>query len=148
MGTPLTYAAGRGAPSAIEGTIASFFEWFGELGLFCKNTVSALFTDGFEGREFLRQLDTAGSKSLPLIALAGAATGAVISMQTRASLISLGAKSMLPAVIIFSLIRETAPIITALVASGRVGAGLGAELGAMRVTEQIDAMEASAVNPY
>jgi phospholipid/cholesterol/gamma-HCH transport system permease protein len=148
MGTPLTEAAGRVTPSAIERTIASFFEWFGELGLFCKNTVGALFTGGFEGREFLRQLDAAGSKSLPLIALAGAATGAVISMQTRASLSSLGAKSMLPAVIIFSLIRETAPIITALVTSGRVGAGFGAELGAMRVTEQIDAMEASAVNPY
>ena len=96
----------------------------------------------------MRQLDSIGSKSLPLVALAGAATGVVISMQTRDSLIRFGAKSTLPAVIIFSIIKETGPIITALVVSGRVGAGIGAELGSMKVTEQIDAMEASAVNPY
>jgi phospholipid/cholesterol/gamma-HCH transport system permease protein len=144
-----TPASARGRFLAPIGkTFVSFFEWFGELGLFFKNTAHASFTGAFEGREFLRQLDTAGSKSLPLIALAGAATGAVISMQTRVSLIRFGAKSMLPAIIIFSLIKETVPIITGLVASGRIGAGFGAELGAMRVTEQIDAMEASAVNPY
>jgi phospholipid/cholesterol/gamma-HCH transport system permease protein len=55
---------------------------------------------------------------------------------------------MLPTVIVFALIRETGPIITGLVVSGRVGAGIGAELGSMKVTEQIDAMEVSAVNPY
>jgi phospholipid/cholesterol/gamma-HCH transport system permease protein len=72
----------------------------------------------------------------------------VLSLQTRDSLIRFGAKSFLPAVIVFSLIRETGPIITGLVVSGRVGAGIGAELGSMKVTEQIDAIEASAVNPY
>jgi phospholipid/cholesterol/gamma-HCH transport system permease protein len=147
MGTLFT-TAGRVTPPLFARDLASFFEWFGELGFFCKNTIHALFISAFEGREFLRQLDAAGSKSLPLIALAGAATGAVISMETRASLTRLGGKSMLPAIIIFSLVKETAPIITGLVASGRIGAGFGAELGAMRVTEQIDAMEASAVNPY
>ena len=147
METSATQAGGI-ARSSVGKSVTSFFDWFGAVGYFCKNTVHALFTGSFEGREFLRQLDSAGSKSLPLIALAGAATGVVISMQTRASLIRVGAKSMLPAVIIFSLIKETAPIITGLVASGRIGAGFGAELGAMRVTEQIDAMEASAVNPY
>ena len=59
-----------------------------------------------------------------------------------------GAKAMLPAVIVFSLIKESGPVITALIVSGRVGAGIGAELGSMRVTEQIDAMEVSAVDPY
>ena len=63
-------------------------------------------------------------------------------------MVRFGAKALLPALIVFSLIRETGPIITGLVVSGRVGAGIGAELGAMKVTEQIDAMEASAVNPY
>jgi phospholipid/cholesterol/gamma-HCH transport system permease protein len=123
-------------------------EWFGELGLFAGRVFHAIFTRPFEGSEFLRQLDSIGSKSLPLVALAGAATGVVLSMQTRESLIRFGAKSMLPAVIIYSIIRETGPIITALIVSGRVGAGIGAELGSMKVTEQIDAMEASAVNPY
>lgn len=82
------------------------------------------------------------------MALAGAATGVVLSLQTRDSLIRFGAKSMLPAVIVFSVIKESGPVITALVVSGRVGAGIGAELGSMKVTEQIDAMEASAVDPY
>lgn len=122
-------------------------EWVGDLGLFCWHVAKALFSRPFEGAEFLRQLDAIGAKSLPLIALAGAATGAVLSLQTRDSLSRFGAKSLLPAVIVFSLIKETGPVITGLVASGRVGAGIGAELGSMRVTEQIDAMEASAVDP-
>src|SRR5579864_4926735 len=125
-----------------------FFEWFGELGLFCRRLAHALFVPPYEGGELIRQLDSIGSKSLPLVAMAGAATGVVLSLQTRDSLTRFGAKSMLPAVIIFSLIKETGPIITGLVVSGRVGAGIGAELGSMRVTEQIDAMEASAVDPY
>src|SRR6266852_7495212 len=78
----------------------------------------------------------------------GAATGIVLTLSTRDSLIRFGAKSFLPAVIIFSIIKESGPIITALVVSGRAAAGIGAELSAMKVTEQIDAMEASAVNPY
>src|SRR6185369_11314530 len=61
---------------------------------------------------------------------------------------SVGAKSLLPTVIVYSLIRESGPIITALVVSGRAAAGIGAELGSMKVTEQIDAMEASAVDPF
>jgi phospholipid/cholesterol/gamma-HCH transport system permease protein len=126
----------------------AFVEWFGELGLFCARVARAIFSRPFEFREFLRQLDEIGSKTVPLVALAGAATGVVLFLQTRESLTRFGAKSMLPTVIVFSLIRETGPIITGLIASGRVGAGIGAELGSMRVTEQIDAMEASAVNPY
>jgi phospholipid/cholesterol/gamma-HCH transport system permease protein len=134
-------------PSAMSFVI-SFFEWFGDLGIFCGRTAKSAFTPPFEFREFVRQLDAIGSKSLPLVALAGAATGVVLSLQTRDSLTRFGAQSMLPAVIAFSLIRETGPVITGLVVSGRVGAGIGAELGSMKVTEQIDAMEASAVNPY
>ena len=128
--------------------VVSFFEWFGELGLFSRRLVHAIFVPPYEWRELVRQLDAIGSKSLPLVAMAGAATGVVLSLQTRDSLTRFGAKSMLPAVIIFSLIKESGPIITALVVSGRVGAGIGAELGSMRVTEQIDAMEVSAVDPY
>jgi len=135
------------APSAPDFVTAAF-EWFGELGVFCSRVVKSVFTRPFEWSEFLHQLDSAGSKSLPLAALAGAATGVVLSLQSRDSLVRFGAKSMLPTVIVFSIIKEMGPIITGLVASGRIGAGFGAELGSMRVTEQIDAMEASAVNPY
>lgn len=124
------------------------FEWFGELGVFCSRVAKAIFTLPFEGGELLRQLDAIGSKSLPLVALAGAATGVVLSLQTRDSLTRFGAKALLPSMIVFSLVKEMGPIITGLVVSGRVGAGIGAELGSMKVTEQIDAMEVSAVNPY
>src|ERR1700733_12699598 len=128
--------------------LQAMVEWVGDLGFFCWRVAKAACTRPLEGAEFLRQLDAIGAKSLPLVALAGAATGVVMSLETRDSLTRFGAKSMLPAVIAFTLIKEMGPIITGLVASGRVGAGIGAELGSMKVTEQIDAIEVSAVNPY
>ena len=142
-------------PSLVRTTLASlwspfnsFLEWFGELGIFAWQVMRVAFRRPFEGRELMRQLDEIGSKSLPLVALAGAAIGAVLALQSRSSLVRFGAKSMLPAALVFSIIHETGPIVTGLVVSGRVGAGLGAELGSMKVTEQIDAIEASGVNPY
>lgn len=123
-------------------------EWFGDIGNFCVRLVKGAFAPPFEVRELLNQMDDVGAKSLPLVALAGAAIGVVLSMHTRDSLIRFGAKSMLPAIIILSIVKESGPIITALVVSGRVAAGIGAELGSMKVTEQIDAIEASAVDPY
>jgi phospholipid/cholesterol/gamma-HCH transport system permease protein len=131
-----------------SGPVSEFLEWFGDLGIFFWRVVQAAMTPPYELGEFFRQLDEIGSKSLPLVALAGAATGVVLSLQARFSLTRFGAKSMLPAAIVFSIVRETGPIITGLVVSGRVGAGIGAELATMKVTEQIDAIEASAVNPY
>jgi len=105
-------------------------------------------TPPYEWRELFRQCDAVGARSFPLVALAGAATGVVLSLETRDSLVRFGAKSFLPAIIVFSIIKESGPVITGLVVSGRAGAGIGAELGSMKVTEQIDAMEASAVDPY
>ena len=134
--------------SSSSSLITDFLEWFGDLGIFFWRVLRAGVTPPFEFGELFRQLDEIGSKSLPLVALAGAATGVVLSLQTRDSLTRFGAKAMLPAVIVFSLIKESGPVITGLIVSGRVGAGIGAELGSMRVTEQIDAMEVSAVNPY
>jgi phospholipid/cholesterol/gamma-HCH transport system permease protein len=130
------------------GLISSFFEWFGDLGAFCGRLIRSAVLPPYEIREFLKQCDSVGSLSLPLVALAGGATGVVLSLETRESLVRFGAKSMLPAVIVYSVLRESGPIITGLVVSGRVAAGIGAELGSMKVTEQIDAMEASAVDPF
>ena len=129
-------------------TAAAFFEWFGDMGIFCGRLLAPFFVPPYEVREFIRQFDELGAKSLPLAALAGAATGVVLSLSTRDSLVRFGAGSLLPAVIVLSLVKESGPIITALVVSGRAAAGIGAELGAMKVTEQIDAIEVSAVNPY
>jgi phospholipid/cholesterol/gamma-HCH transport system permease protein len=127
--------------------IVNFFEWFGEFGSFCARLARTAFVPPYERQEFVRQLDEVGARSLLLVALAGAATGVVLSLETRDSLLRFGAKPLLPAVIVISIIKESGPIITGLMASGRVGAGIGAELAAMKVTEQIDAIEASAVDP-
>jgi phospholipid/cholesterol/gamma-HCH transport system permease protein len=146
-GWPLSGRSKKNAALAKD-FIAQFFEWFGELAMFCWRLVQRALTPPYEIREFIRQLDAVGAKSLPLVALAGAATGVVLSLETSDSLARFGAKSMLPGVIVFSIFKESGPVITGLVVSGRVGAGIGAELGSMKVSEQIDAMEASAVDPY
>lgn len=144
--------SGIGVPSKganlLKDLLARFFEWFGELGMFCWRLVRSAVAPPYEIRELLRQMDAIGAMSLPLVALAGAATGVVLSLEISDSLARFGAKSMLPEVIVFSIIKESGPVITGLVVSGRVGAGIGAELGSMKVSEQIDAMDASAVDPY
>jgi phospholipid/cholesterol/gamma-HCH transport system permease protein len=131
-----------------KGLINEFLEWFGDLGVFLWQVIRAAVTPPFEFRELFRQLDEIGSKSLPLVALAGAAIGVVLSLEARNSLTRFGARSLLPATIVFSVVHEIGPIISGLIVSGRVGAGIGAELASMKVTEQIEAIEASAVNPY
>jgi phospholipid/cholesterol/gamma-HCH transport system permease protein len=107
------------------GLINRFLEWFGDLGIFSWRGVRAAVTPPFEFRELFRQLDEIGSMSL--VALAGAATGGALFLEARYSLTRFGAKSLLPAAIVFSVIHETGPTITGLVASGRVGAGIGRE---------------------
>src|SRR3984957_20516792 len=122
--------------------------WFGDLGNFSWKVICAAFTSPLELREIFRQFDEIGSKSFPLVALAGAAIGTVLALESRSSLLRFGAKSILPAAIVFSIVHEMGPIVTGLVVAGRVGAGIGAELRSMEITEQIDAIKASAVNPY
>jgi phospholipid/cholesterol/gamma-HCH transport system permease protein len=128
--------------------LTGFFEWFGNLAIFSWRVLWAAVTPPYEWRELIRQLDEVGSQSLPLVALAGAAVGAVLSMEARSSMARFGATSILPSAVVYSVIQEMGPTITGLVVSGRVGAGIGAELASMKVTEQIDAIEASAINPY
>jgi len=135
-------------PNRAVAALVSFFEWFGELGLFCFQAGRAAMTPPYEWRELVRQMDQVGSKSAVLVSVAGAAIGVVLSLETRASLSRFGAESSLPAVIVVSIIRESGPIITGLIVSGRVAAGNGAALGSMKVTDQLDAMEVSGVSPY
>jgi phospholipid/cholesterol/gamma-HCH transport system permease protein len=146
---PGALVPGASAPAIFgTGLFTGFFEWFGSLGIFSWRVLRAAVTPPYEWRELVRQLDEVGSKSLPLVALAGAAIGVVISLEARYSLSRFGAKSLFPATLVYSVIQVMGPVITGLVVSGRVGAGIGAELASMKVTEQIDAIEASAVNPY
>lgn len=102
----------------------------------------------FEFSEFLRQCYYIGNKSLPLVAITAFIMGLVITMQSRPTLIEFGAQAWLPKMISVSLVREIAPVITALICAGKIGSGIGAELGSMKVTEQIDAMDVSGTNPY
>jgi phospholipid/cholesterol/gamma-HCH transport system permease protein len=102
----------------------------------------------YELREIIRHVYQFGYRSAPLILAAGFAIGVVLSMHTRASLERFGAEAMIPAGLAIALIRETGPLVAGLLVSGRVGAGIGAEIGAMKVTEQIDALEAVAVDSF
>ena len=105
------------------------------------------FTRNFETKEFFRQCFQIGYKSLPLVSITGAIMGLVLTIQSRPVLIKFGAVTMLPGMVAISLIREMGPVITALICAGKIGSGMGAELGSMKVTEQIDAMEVSSTNP-
>jgi phospholipid/cholesterol/gamma-HCH transport system permease protein len=125
----------------------SFLTDFADFFLFLTRTVKETFSREFEFREFLRQAYQIGYKSLPLISVTGFIMGLVLTIQARPSLLHFGAVSLLPGMVAVSLIREMGPVITALICAGKIGSGMGAELGSMKVTEQIDAMEVSSVNP-
>lgn len=123
--------------------LTDFADFFLFLSQICKET----FSRDFEFREFLRQSFKIGYKSLPLISVTGFIMGLVLTIQARPSLVHFGAVSLLPGMVAVSLIREMGPVITALICAGKIGSGMGAELGSMKVTEQIDAMEVSSTNP-
>jgi len=114
---------------------------------FVKLVFREAFSGGFEFTEFVRQCYSIGLKSLPLISLTGFVTGYVFTKQSRPSLMEFGATSWLPSLVTIAIVRALAPLVTSLICSGKIGSGIGAELGSMKVTEQIDAMEVSAVNP-
>ncbi len=131
------------------------FEWStsrlaaaGDWGVFAGRAITESFRPPYEIRETLRQIFELGCRSIPLIAASGFAVGIVLSMHTRASLARFGAEALIPAGLGIALVRETGPLTAGLLLSGRIGAGIGAELGAMRVTEQIDALEATAVDSF
>lgn len=115
--------------------------------LFMTRTFKETFSRDFEFKEFFKQCYQIGYKSLPLISITGGIMGLVLTIQSRPVLDDFGAVSLLPSMVAISLIREIGPVITALICAGKVGSGLGAELGSMKVSEQIDAMEVSSTNP-
>jgi phospholipid/cholesterol/gamma-HCH transport system permease protein len=126
----------------------SFLMDIGNMGQFIARIVRETFSRDFEFKEFLRQCYEIGNKSLPLIALTGAIMGVVLTIQSRPAMAAFGAVTMLPGMVAISIVREIGPVITALICAGKVGSGMGAELGSMKVSEQIDAMEVSATSPF
>ncbi len=132
----------------LSASIKSFLQETGELASFAGKFFKEGFKPRYEFAEFIRQAYYIGYKSFPLVGLTAFIMGLVITIQSRPTLVEFGAEAWLPKMVSISLIREIAPVITALICAGKVGSGIGAELGSMRVTEQIDAMEVSGTNPF
>lgn len=128
--------------------LKSVFYDAGSFTVFAARFFKEVLKPPFEIKEFLKQCYIIGNKSLPLVAITGFIMGLVLTLQSRPTLAEFGAESWLPGMVALSLIREIAPVITALICAGKISSGIGAELGSMKVTEQIDAMEVSAINPY
>jgi len=123
-------------------------ESVGALAVFGGRALVEAVRPPYEPAEIFRHLYQFGLRSMPLVVTSGFAIGIVLSMHTRATLQRFGAEAMIPAGLALALVRETGPLTTGLLVSGRVGAGIGAEIGAMKVTEQIDALEANAVDAF
>ncbi len=132
----------------METFIKNISNEIGDLTLFGSRFFKEIFKPSFEFNEFLRQSYVIGFKSLPLVTITSFIMGLVLTIQSRPEMARFGAESWIPKMVSLSLIREIAPVITALICAGKVSSGIGAELGSMKVTEQIDAMEVSAINPY
>ncbi len=135
-------------PSKFISNLKSFLEEIGELSSFAGRYFREVFKKPYEMTELLQQCYSMGNKSLLLVGVTGFIIGLVFTLQSRPTLEEFGAASWIPAMVGISIIREIGPIITALICAGRIGSGIGAELGSMRVTEQIDAMEVSGTNPF
>jgi len=115
---------------------------------FALRAIRVAFQSPLELREIVHQVYMAGWRSLPLVMTSGLAIGVVLSIHTRATMERFGAEALIPAALAIAMISETGPLMTGLLVSGRVGAGIGAELGGMKVTEQIDALESLAVDSF
>ncbi len=129
-------------------TLHLFLAEAGDLSRFSSRFFKQWFKPRFEVAEFLRQCFIIGYKSLPLIGLTAFIMGLVLTMQLRPSMEDYGVASQLPAIVGIAIVREIGPVITALIFAGKIGSSIGAELGSMKVTEQIDAMEVSGTNPF
>ncbi len=132
----------------IPNTVRSFLMEVGELSYFAGRFFKELFSRPFELKELMRQCYQMGNKSLVLVGVTGFILGLVMTLQTRPTLMEFGAESWMPSMVGISIVREIGPVIIALICAGRISSGIGAELGSMRVTEQIDAMEVSGTNPF
>lgn len=128
----------------IDEYLSGVYKAYKFVGLFFKEA----FRKPFHLREVINQCFEVGIKSLPLISLTGFIIGIVFTKQSRPSLEEFGATSWLPSLIGIAIVKALGPLVTGLICAGKVGSSIGAELGSMKVTEQIDAMEVSAINPF
>lgn len=133
--------------SHVKEQCAAFFIDMANATEYLKTVLKNFVTKKFEFQEFLKQCYQIGNKSVSLISVTGVIIGLVLTIQSRPPLVQFGAVAMLPGMVAVSIIREMGPVITALICAGKIGSSMGAELGSMRVSEQIDAMEVSNTYP-
>jgi len=126
----------------------NFFATITGLTIFNWEIIKQVFVPPLEIAEIKKHMNELGVKTFPIVSITGFVIGLVIVMQSEPVFIRFGASDYLPGATALSIVRELAPVITALIFAGRVSSGIGAEIGSMRVTEQIDAMEVSAINPF
>jgi phospholipid/cholesterol/gamma-HCH transport system permease protein len=125
-----------------------FFLLIGGLVGFSVKFFKSVLVPPYEFSEIKKHIESLGIKTMPIVTVTGFIIGLVLALQSQPVLARFGAESFLPSMVSLSVFRELGPVITALIFAGRVSSGIGAELGSMRVTEQIDAMEVSAINPF
>ena len=125
-----------------------FFVGSAELAQFTAKAIREGVKPPYEFREILKQSYFIGFNSFPLVSITAFILGMVLVMQSRPTMVQFGAGSFLPAMSSISIVREIGPLVTALICAGKIGSGISAELGSMKVTEQIDAMEVSGTNPF
>ncbi|MEX1055139.1 MAG: ABC transporter permease [Rhodothermales bacterium] len=131
-----------------DSLLSNIFERAGDLADFMWMFFKRFWRRPYELREFMNQMDEVGTKSFILTAVTGISIGVVLAMQSRGTLARFGAEAVLPNMLALSVFKEIGPVITSLILAGRLGAGIGAEIGSMRVTEQIDALEVAALKPF
>ena len=138
----------RDTGNTIFSGLRSFFADLTLLTRFTLRFFKEAFLPPYEFKELLKQCYIVGYRSIPLVGITGFIMGLVLTIQSRPTLMDFGAESWLPGMVAISLIREIGPVITALICAGKTGSSIGAELASMKVTEQIDAMEVSGINPF
>jgi phospholipid/cholesterol/gamma-HCH transport system permease protein len=132
---------------AIGRATLSFLAETGRIGLFARDAIVQGLTPRFYGRQLFEQLVRIGYTSLPVVALTAFFTGGALALQIYLGSSRFNAESLVASIVALGIVRELGPVLAGLMVSGRVGASIAAELGTMRVTEQIDALTTLSTNP-
>ena len=120
----------------------------GLMGLFIGHCLIRMVTPPLNSKNIIKQIHFIGAQSSLVILLAGAFTGMVVALQFYDTLVRFGSIELIGSAVALSLLRELGPVITALMVTGRVGSAICAEIGIMRISEQIDALECMGIDPY
>ena len=134
--------------AVIGRVVISFLRSAGRIGLFATNAITHMLTPPYYPRELLRQMMNIGYYSLPVVGLTTLFTGAALAVNIYEGSARFNAESTLPTIVVIGVVRELGPTLCGLIVAGRVTASMAAELGTMRVTEQIDALVTLSTDPF